>query len=252
MPAVATRLFLGVFAGVAVAVSALAAAPGPVALKTRQPLAKTVAAFPRVVGGTSKAAAALINKALAGAEDVGCGGVKGYWNRSVTATMRGPHYLSLVARDDYYCGTAYPDTDTIPLVFDLATGAPIDWKPLFAAGVVEASGAEPGDDASTPVTVTSAVLWKLYAKRAVSDSGNKDCAQVFDDPPWHGTGLMLWPDAEAGGVTMMAADFPRVIKACGPPITLTMPALRKLRAQPALLAAIAEAHRNGWFDRTKK
>jgi hypothetical protein len=252
MAPITARLLLAAFAAVALAASISAAEPGPIVLRARPPLAKTIAAFPRVIGGTNKAATARINEALAGADGAGCSGATGYWDRTIAVTMRGPGYLSLVARDDYYCGTAYPDTDTIPLVFDVATGAPIDWKALFPAEIVSASGTGPGSPDSEPVTVDSDRLWRLYAKTAAAVLSDKQCTDALNNPPWHGTRLMLWPDAEADGVAMMAADFPHVVKACGPPVTLAMPRLKKLGMRPAFLADVARAHRNGWFDRTKR
>jgi hypothetical protein len=63
---------------------------------------------------------------------------------------------------------------------------------------------------------------------------------------------MLWPDAAADGLGVQAADFPHVIKACGPAETLGMPELRKLGAAAAFLAAIDAAHRHGWYDALKK
>ncbi|MGH7091940.1 MAG: hypothetical protein ACREFB_00210 [Stellaceae bacterium] len=229
----------------------------PVILQPAPPIAKGIAAFPRLVGKPGgkpgDKAIARINRALGQAEvGLGCDDPKYDWNRTVAVTMRGPHYLSYVAMDDYYCGGAYPDTDTMALVFDLTSGAPIDWKALFPAGIVSAAGTGPGNPDSQPVTVTSDALWKRYVKLAAPVSGIKDCTDVLANPPWHGTGLMLWPDAAADGVAMMAADFPHVIKACGPPVTLTMAELRKLGVRPAFLADLAEAHRNGWFDKAKK
>jgi len=238
-------------AAAALAVFALAPpsdAAGPATLKPA--VATGIAAFPRVARGK---AAARINKALTAAEQgLGCDTPKGGWTRTAAVTMRGPHYLSYVATDDYYCGGAYPDTDTVALVFALATGAPIDWRALFPAGIVSADGTGPGNPDSQPVTVTSDALWRRYAKLAAPASSIKDCAGVLDSPSGLGTGLMLWPDAAAEGIVMMAADFPHVVKACGPPVTLAMPELQKLGVQPAFLAGLAEAHRNGWFDRTKK
>ena len=134
--------------------------------------------------------------------------------------MRGPRYLSLLAHDDFYCGGAYPDTDQIALVFDLRTGAPINWKRLFPAGFIDAAGPSPGGGESQPITVSSSALWKLYAQMAAADLKNKDCADVLANPSGVGTGLMLWPDDETDGLSIQQADFPHVVKACGPAETI--------------------------------
>ncbi len=71
---------------------------------------------------------------------------------------------------------------------------------------------------------------------------------MLADPAGLGTRLMLWPDAGADGLTVQQADFPHVVKACGPPITIALPELRKLGGAPAF----AEAHRYGWYDKAAR
>jgi hypothetical protein len=227
-------------------------AAGPVELKPSAPIARHIAAFPHVVGGARGSAAARINRTLQSAEQgVGCSG-KGDWTRSILVTMRGPHYLGLLAHDDWYCGGAYPDTSATAMVFNLDTGAPIDWPTLFSPGVIEAATTDPGSGGSEPIRVSSAALWQLYAEAVAADGVNRDpeCRQVLVDQS--GTGLMLWPDAAADGLGLQPSDFPHVIKACGPPETLDASQLHKLGASAVLLDAIAEAHRRRWYDKAPK
>lgn len=223
-------------------------AAGPVVLRSSRPVGPHIAAFPRLVRGASAKAAARINRALTAAEQgVGCEG-KGDWHRTILVTMRGPRYLSLLAQDDWYCGGAYPDTDAVAMVFDLDTGTPIDWRGLFPADVIDAATTSPGGDAA-PLRVSSDALWRLYARAVAADGVGADpqCRQVLADQT--GGALMLWPDAATDGLDVQPADFPHVIKACGPPETS---ALQELGANADLLAAIAEAHRRGWYDRAAK
>lgn len=232
----------------------MAAAPAgrPVRLKTLPPVAPGIAAFPRVVATPGDAAAARINRALALADrQPGCGDHKGSWNRRVTATMRGPRYLSLFASDDWYCGGPYPGTNQVALVFDLMTGTPIDWKRILPPALVERAAPDPGGTEADPVLITSRALWKIYAKAATLPT-DKECAAVLADPAGLGTRLMLWPDAEAAGLVVQQADFPHVVKACGPPITLAVPELRKLGVAPAFIDAIEEARRHGWYDESAR
>jgi hypothetical protein len=232
---------------------AAADAVGPIVLKASAPVAPDIAAFPRIAGGASKQAAAPINRALATAENgLGCEDDKGSWSRNVTVTMRGPRYLGLLAQDDWYCGGAYPDTNTTALVYDVAAGTAIDWRRLFGAGVVAAATTSPGGGDAAPITVSSPALWVAYAKAVAADATdrNPECREVLADQ--RDSGLMLWPDAAADGLGVQAADFPHVIKACGPAESLSRPELRKLGAAAAFLAAIDAAHRHGWYDRAKK
>lgn len=228
-------------------------AAGPLQLKPSPPVEPHIAAFPRVAGGISRRAAARINRALTTAEQgLGCTEGKGSWNRTIDVTMRGPRFLSLLALDDWYCGGAYPDTNDAALVFDLQTGTPIDWRRLFPDGVIQAAGTGPGGGDSQPIAVSSAALWELYAKAIAADGTDRDeeCSKVMADR--RGSGLMLWPNAAANGLGIQQADFPHVIKACGPPETLGMSALRRLGLSTVLLAAIEEAHRRRWYDRPAK
>jgi hypothetical protein len=225
----------------------------PAELKPSRPVAPHIAAFPRLVGGISPPAAARINRALATAEaGLGCEQDKGDWNRSIVVTMRGPRYLGLLAQDDWYCGGPYPDTNTTAMVFDLDTGAPIDWGRLFPAGVIDAKATGTGGNASEPISISSAPLWNLYAKAVAADGVGRDpeCRKVLSDQS--GSPLMLWPDAAADGLGAQPSDFPHVIKACGPPETLGVASLRKLGGSGVLLDAIDEAHGRGWYDRVTK
>ena len=245
-----------ILVAIAATVGGPAHAAGPVRLKPMPPIVKGIAAFPRVVGGTSRKTAERVNRALATAEQgLGCtdhSGPNTYWNRRTFASMRGPRYLSLRAYDDFYCGGPYPDTDQVTLVFDLRIGAPIDWKQLFPAGLIQAAGTGPGGGDSEPVTVSSAALWKLYAKAAAADLHDKDCAKVLANASDIGTGLVLWPDAETDALGIQQADFPHVVEACGPPEIIHMPELRKLGANAAFRAALDEAHWRGWYDKPAK
>jgi hypothetical protein len=245
-----------ILAAIAAAVGAPAHAEVPVRLKPMSPVAKGIAAFPRVIGGTRSKAAARINRALIAAQrGLGCGNQSGPntdWTRTTFATMRGPRYLSLRAYDDFYCGGPYPDTDEVTLVFDLRTGAPIDWQRLFPAGFIKAAGTGPGGGDSEPITVSSTALWKLYAKTATVDLKDKECAQVLENPSGVGTGLVLWPDAGRDALGIQQADFPHVVEACGPPETIQPPELRKLGVNAAFRAALDEAHRRGWYDKSPK
>jgi hypothetical protein len=243
-----TRLMSVALAALGVAA---AYAAGPAALKPSPPVAPGIAAFPRLVARPGDRAAARINRALAGADAApGCGDDKGSWRRTVRVTMRGPRYLSLLASDDWYCGGAYPDYSNTALVYDLATGAPVDWRRLLPSAVVERAAPDPGGGDAAPVLVTSSVLRRLYAAAKPTDI--KECADVLTDAAAFDSRFMVWPDAASDGLAIQLTTLPHVVAACGPPITLALPELRKLKVDPGLLAAIAEARRRGWYDKPAK
>lgn len=242
------------FAGV-LAATAARAADGPVTLREAKPVAHGIAAFPKIVAPKGEAATR-INRALEGADDsvdrlaADCKHYTG-WHRGVGVTMRGPRYLSLLADDDWYCGGAYPDTEITALVFDLSTGAPIDWMKLFPAGFIGKAGPSPGGGASDPIGIESPKLWDLFVT-AANAAEHDECDAVRNDPSGSGTRLMIWPDAKDDGIAVFAIDFPHVVKACAGPATIPTGELRKLGVDAALLGAIDEAHRKGGYDGGKK
>jgi hypothetical protein len=233
---------------IAVLATAATDAGQPIALKASPPMRQGVAAFPRLVATPGDQAAARINGALQQADDAAVAGMCKDYKRRVSVTMRGPRYLGLFASDNWFCGGAYPDDSARALVYDLATGAPADWKAILAAVPVENAEPEAGDGAWASVLVTSAALWDLYAKRA-SQANGKECAEVFADAESLGNRLMVWPDAKADGLGLQAWDWPHVVKACAAPVTVSVADLRKLGVQADFLDAIDEAHRRGWFGK---
>jgi hypothetical protein len=224
--------------------------PGrPVTLKPSPSIRPGVAAYPRLVAGPGDAAATRINAALGKADASAVAGMCKDYRRQVGVTMRGPRYLGLFATDDWFCGGAYPDNSARGLVYDLATGAPVDWKAILGGMPIEqATPASDGGD-EAPVVVTSAALWALYAKRA-AQPGDNDCAEVLAGPDAPGKALLAWPDAKADGLGLQAWDWPHVVKACAAAVTIPVPELRGLGVQPGFLDAIDEAHRRGWYDRS--
>lgn len=86
--------------------------------------------------------------------------------------MRGPDLLSLVLHDQVNCASAYPDSGTLALVFDLATGAPVNWMRLHAA-----------DMARYPASLRAAKVTRHIALCTEAVRGD--------------TSFQLWPDAAA-------------------------------------------------------
>jgi hypothetical protein len=221
----------------------------PAALKPSAPIRPGVAAYPRLIASTGGTAAARINAALQKADRTAVEGMCRDYRRRVGVTMRGPRYLGVFASDSWLCGGAHPDDSTRALVFDLTTGAPVDWKAILAGVPVEKAAPESGGGDAAPVVVMSAALWALYAKRA-AQPGDNDCAEVLAGPDAPGKTLLVWPDAQADGLDLQAWDWPHVVKACAASVTIPVAELRRLGARADFLDAIDEAHRRGWYDRS--
>lgn len=151
----------------------------------------------------------------------------GNWRRSITVAMRGPRYLALVVSDDWFCGGAYPDRGNLALVYDLHTGMPVNWEKLLPKGL-----------ASTGA-VASPELMALYEKAAQPDANCREALQDQD----YSVQFTLWPDAQDAGIALDPSGLPHVIAACGPTAVIPLLTLRKLGVDPALLDAIAAAHK---------
>ncbi len=237
----------------------LAAAPAASAmaaqLRPMPDVAPGVAAFPRLVAPPGDRAAARINAALTKADaraKIAAGGCtpdkaqgRDGWTRSITVTMRGPRYLSLLASNEWDCG-AYPDTDQVALVYDLHTGAPVDWARLLARGMLAGSTTNTASDETTEGLVTSPVLAAAFRKAAAADAGrDKQCAEVLSGKGQFGALVFqLWPDAQANGLALEFPTLPHVVAVCGAPEIIPAAELRKLGVGPVLLAPLATAHRD--------
>jgi hypothetical protein len=100
------------------------------------------------------------------------------WERTITVTMTGPRFLSMVAIDSFvFCGGAHPDNDTLAMVFDLTTGRPVDWMKLIA----KSANARAYSDSNSDGTTVGALI--VPALRAMTlTHTNEDCKDAFRNP----------------------------------------------------------------------
>lgn len=156
------------------------------------------------------------------------------WLRTIKVTMGGPRFLSLVASDETFCGGAHPDSDVIAMVFDMTTGAPVDWTKMVAKSPVASVNSATLSDGSTTGTLVLLALQKINLAAA-----DADCKDAFQDPQ----PFLMWPDAKRGTLVAQPCDLPHVVQACANEINLTMDQARKLGFDESLLTAIEQAHR---------
>jgi hypothetical protein len=218
-------------------------ADGPVALRPMPKLGKAAEAFPRLAA--SGPVADRINAGLAAADARGAKAMReclrqapgGSWSRTVDVTMRGPQFVSFVAHDDIDCGGAHPDEYAVPLVYDLATGRPVDWTRLFPREVSGTASTTQGGDGTVLGVLASRTLRSRYLFGLKLDG---ECGPALDDADLH---FMLWPDAKAGGLVLYQEDLPHAAQACGGPVTIPADKLSGFGTSPRLIDAIAAAHR---------
>ena len=213
-----------------------------VELAPRPPIAKDAAVFPRMKSGAPAEVISRVNKALDADEArlresrkqclVQAEG-RGDWSRTVSVTMAGPDFLSLVARDQYFCGGAHPDGGALALVFDLRSGRPVDLVKLLP-GLKLKGGLDTSADGAQVGTIASPELTALYRK-AVEPHLDGACRDALK-----GQDLVFiaWPDAKAGGLVVEPENLPHVIAACGDDATLDAETLKAAQAAPEFLAAL--------------
>ena len=156
--------------------------------------------------------------------------------RSVEVTMRGPRFLSMVARDEFFCGGAHPDDDLTVLVFDLESGTQVDWSTLVAKS---AGASSPENILGDAGGTRPLILPQLQVMYVAAEDAEADCKGLFEDKQ----PIFLWPDAESGTLIAEVADFPHVAAPCKNKLKLTIEQARKLGFDESLLQAIEEAHR---------
>jgi hypothetical protein len=234
------------------------AAEAPVQLKPSPEIAKGIAAFPRLVAAPDDKASQRINQALdkrdASARKMQKDCLANVakpsdadYERVIWVTMRGPFYLSFLASDNADCGGAHPSTSQMALVYDLASGAPVNWQKLLPKAMVQATSTDTVVDGTVVGFVTSKTLQSLWLKaEAAANPIDPDCKDAVNDPKLT---LSLYPDAKAGGLAVQPGDFVHVIAACADTNVIPTAILRPLGVDAALLDAIDAAHAGGFFDK---
>jgi hypothetical protein len=239
-------------AAAAPAAPASAELQGPVEFKPANPTqARGIPSFPVVVSGSAVplASANKINAAFRHDEDLVRGAAAecrraaqnstanpapvDAWTRTVQVTMRGPRYLSVLVLDSNECGGAYPNSGlAMPLVYDLASGAPVNWIKLLPLGATATL------DTSLDGNRVGLVHWRELSRRLKAAS-NVDCrAAVTDEDD---IGFLLWLDARSAMLRAVPGTFPHAIQACAATVQVKAAELRALGVSDDLVAALAEA-----------
>jgi hypothetical protein len=160
--------------------------------------------------------------------------VRNDWERKIAITMSGPRFLSIVAIDGFvFCGGAYPDRDTLAMVFDLASGKPVNWMNLIGKSADASAYSDSNSDGNTVGALIVPALRVMTLAKA-----DKECRDAFRNPQAY----QLWPDAKSGTLIAEPFGLPHVVAACADDIALTPDQARNVGFDEALLSAIAQAH----------
>jgi hypothetical protein len=178
----------------------------------------------------------------------GCKGEKhapAVWDRGVDVTMHGPAYLSYTITDSIDCAGAHPDSAIMSIVYDLRTGAPVDWTRLLPATLTGTIALEGGEDGTKMVTLASKRLWSLYwMAYQASHKDDESCSASIkelgaNDPP----PMMVWL-AGASGSLGLTFNVPHAVLACADEMTVPSATLHQEGAALPLIEAL-EAARAG-------
>ncbi|WP_425230494.1 hypothetical protein [Sphingomonas sp.] len=238
---------------------AMAAFASQVVLTTPPAARSGLAAYPRIARPVTEpatrinaAVARLDARGRAAAADCMAAGEerRGSWNRTVTATMRGPDFVSFLVTDDYDCGGAHPNLGHAAIVYDLATGMPVDWTRLLPHRLTGTIGLTDDGDGVQMVTLSSPRLTALYRRgyRPGYDDRelNAQCRAAIAGDGGDAVAMLAWLDGKAGGLVLQY-DLPHVMQACSAPVTVSLGVLQRegagLRLVRALRAARAAERR---------
>ena len=231
-----------------------AQASGVFVVRASVPLYAGVAAFPRVIAGegATPEVAAKLNAAFARQDARVAGAAAGCrktaqkvkklaepkaWQRTMEVTMAGPRYVSVLATDADDCGRDEARSGVIlPLVFDLTTGAPVEWAKLMPAGVRPSVAT--GEDG----TQMNVVEWPVLQARALREAG-PECKELIRE-----NGILdfaLWLDGAKGLLMAETVSLTNTGPACEVPLAYSAEALRQAGAAKELVEALEMAKAAG-------
>ena len=157
------------------------------------------------------------------------------WQRTMDVTMAGPRYLSLLATDADNCAARLLGATSgvvLPLVYDLTTGAPVNWVKLMPAGVrASLATAEDG-------TRMGVVEWPALQARALRES-TPDCKVFIRE-----NGILdfaVWLDGGKGELVAETVSFPNAGAGCEVPIRYTTEQMRQMGFDKDLIASLETA-----------
>ncbi|HMN72361.1 MAG TPA: hypothetical protein PKA55_10895 [Rhodoblastus sp.] len=170
------------------------------------------------------------------------------WTRTIEVTMRGPRYLSYVVTDNSNCGGAHPNVASTAIVYDLATGAPVDWAKLLPGKLLGKVALGDAGDGTKMITLASQRLYDLYMAqyRAGERRGDKECTAAMAQLGGGGSPPAIAPylDAATGGLGVVV-DAPHVLQTCADQMVIPPATLRAEGVSEATLKAI-EAAKAAW------
>lgn len=167
--------------------------------------------------------------------------------RMFSVPVSAPGFLSFHFVDYTHCGAAQPDYATAAIVYDLRSGAPVDWTKLLPPALAGEVSSSETSEGTTVATLSSARLHRLYLKHyrprtggAKPDAADEECrkavARMRDGRPPR---MVAWFEGGAG--LAVHFDLPQATEACADDVTISIATLRSEGASADLLRALEAA-----------
>ncbi len=165
------------------------------------------------------------------------------YERTVWAPFTGPRFLSITVQTGYYCGGPHSNFDTRPMTFDRQMGGLPDWASLWPDSGITA-GMEGYGYLPARTRAPALISWfrsAVHADPSSDPAWLAQCEAYYGDDPIDET-IVVWLDAESGGVGMDWYSLPYVSKNCGSPQIMPVDEAARLGASDDLIAALRQGH----------
>jgi hypothetical protein len=230
--------------------AAASAAPTRIVLRAVRPLAPGIDALPRIEPAPGRPGAGRINVQLAAIDrsflrDPDVVFCRTPWDgpygvtRSVTITLRGTRYLSLLLVSECYRG-AHPATTIDALTFDVFTGTRLKPADLLPRSLHSAEAATLSRRLSLLYMETAKATRTFTCTTGTYTGG----ANMFLTDRHT---FAVWADARGDGIGLEPDDFPFVSSACTIPLIVPAARMRALGVTPSLLDDITRARARRWY-----
>jgi hypothetical protein len=174
---------------------------------------------------------------------------RSWYERNVSVPMRGPRFIAYTITDNAFCGGAHPSVGTMAIVYDLATGSPVDWTALLPPSLTGTIALSTEMDGTKMVTLRSKRLHALYLERyrpqgndSNVDAADEECREaVTRGESAEAPAITVWPDAKEGGLATRF-EVAHAVQACVDDVVIPAATLRIEGAKTVLIEALEKAH----------
>jgi hypothetical protein len=169
------------------------------------------------------------------------------WERMLSVPISAPGFLSFYFADNVYCGGTHPNYSTASIVYDLRSGAPVDWTKFLPPALTGEIALSETSDGSKITTLSSVRLHRLYldSYRPVSgkadvDAADDECREAVANgrngkPPR----MLVWLKDTEG--LAIQSNLEHAMQACADEVVIPIAVLKAEGASADLVRALEAA-----------